>query len=166
MEPTTIEDALARIEERPGDAELFQQLGLLYLKQGRFAESRAAYERSLELAPDDPWTHLYLGNWCYYHDRFNEALRWFRRAAQLLPDQAIVYACLGDIYRRQGRDNLAEEAFRKAYLLDPNADYARRRFLEWRASRYAGRNRPEGEPRAPRPNLVTRGRERRTPHAR
>lgn len=165
MEPTTIEHALARIEERPDDAELFQTLGKLYLKQERFAESRAAFERSLELAPDDPWTHLYLGNWCYYRDRLNEALTWFRRAAKLLPDEAIAYVCQGDIYRRQGRDDLAEKAFRKAYLLDPSADYARRRFLEWRASRYADGGDPGREPRAPRPNLVTRGRERRTPNA-
>src|SRR5262245_39225376 len=112
MEPTTIQDALDRIAERPDDAELFQTLGKLYLKHERFAESRAAFERSLELAPDDPWTHLYLGNWCYFRDRLNEALRWFRRAAKLLPDHPIAYACQGDIYRRQGRDDLAEEAFR------------------------------------------------------
>lgn len=163
MEPTTIEEALALLAERPHDSELHQALGLLYLKRGRLAEARAAYERSLQLAPDDPWTHLYLGNWCYYADRFREALRWFRRAEELLPGEAIVYVCQGDIHRELGRDELAEAAYRAAVRVDPRSDYARRRLAEWYQSRYGGR--PSWRRPAPRPNLVTRGRERRTANA-
>ena len=139
MEPETVEDVLALIEERPADAELFQTLGRLYLKAGRFDEARAAYERSLALAPDDPWTHLYMGNWFYHLGRHREALAEFKLAAELLPDEAIVYTCQGDIYKTQGRHDQAEEAYRIAVRVAPDNASARRKLTEWYEFRYGER---------------------------
>ena len=135
-EPETVEDVLALIEERPADAELLQTLGRLYLKAGRLDEARAAYERSLALAPDDPWTHLYLGNWFYHVGRRREALAEFERAAELLPGEAIVYTCQGDIHKAQGRHDLAEEAYRTAVRVAPDDALARRKLAEWYEFRY------------------------------
>jgi predicted Zn-dependent protease len=96
VEPETVEDVLALIEEQPANAELFQLLGRLYVKAGSLGHAREAYEQSLALAPTDPWTHLYLGNWCWLCGKPREALTWFKRAGELLPDEAIVYTCQGD----------------------------------------------------------------------
>ena len=139
MEPESVEEALALIAERPDDADLCQQLGRLHLKAGQVGPSRVAFERSLALAPDDPWTHLYLGNWCYYCRRLREALDWFEKAAALLPDAAIVYTCQGDIYRAQGRHDLADEAFKTAVRVEPDSPAARRKLREWLEFKYGER---------------------------
>jgi tetratricopeptide (TPR) repeat protein len=136
VEPQTVEEVLSLIEERPADADLFQLLGQLYLKDGQLKQSRAAFEQSLTLAPDDPWTHLYLGNWCFRSGKRREALDWFRRAAELLPDEAIVYTCQGDIYKSQGEHVLAEEAFKTAVRIAPDDAAARRKLSEWFEFRY------------------------------
>ena len=60
-EPTTIEEALLLLTQRPNDAELCQQLGGLYLKAGKFGEAWEAFMQSLRLNPDDPWTCLKFG---------------------------------------------------------------------------------------------------------
>ena len=136
VEPDTVEEVLALIDERPGDAELFQLLGKLYLRAGRLGEARDAYERSLALDPNDPWTHLYMGNWYYRVSKLREALEEFKNAAELLPSEAIVYTCQGDIYRAQGRLDLAEEAYRTAVRIAPEDQAARRKLSEWYESQY------------------------------
>jgi tetratricopeptide (TPR) repeat protein len=125
MEPETIEDVLALIRERPADAELFQQLGRLYTKAGRVEDARQAYERSLELDPNDPFTHLYLGNWFYARQMYPEALARFQQAAEIAPREAVAYSCQGDVYRAQGRHELAQEAYEKAVRLAPDNERSR-----------------------------------------
>jgi len=135
MESETVEDILALIAERPADAELWQLLGRCYLRQKQMPEAKEAYDRSLELAPDDPWTHLYLGNWFWGNREHRKALEFFKRAAELIPDEAIVYTCQGDIFRAQGRHDLAEDAYRMAVRVDPDNSDARRKLSEWSAFR-------------------------------
>jgi tetratricopeptide (TPR) repeat protein len=134
----TVEEVLALIEEQPTDAELFQLLGRLYVKEHRFQEARAAYERALALDPNDPFTHLYLGNWFWIAGRRGEALERFEHAATLLPDEAVVYWTQEDIYKALGRYDLAESAFKKAVRVDPHDVTARRKLSEWYEFRYGG----------------------------
>src|SRR5687767_14772066 len=114
MEMDTIEDLLARLKERPSDSELFQQLGQAYTKAGRTEEAREAFERSLELDPDNAFSHLYLGNWFYGKRLYPDALARFRRAAELLPDEAVAHWCIGDVYHAEGRFDLAQSAYQTA----------------------------------------------------
>lgn len=138
MEPKTIEDVLALINERPADAELFQLLGQLYLKAGKFDEAREAYDRSLALDPNDPWTHLYMGNWFFFVGDRRKALEEFQHAADLMPDEAIVYTCQGDIYKAQRQHELAEQAYKTAVRVAPDDLQAKRKLSEWYAFRYGG----------------------------
>jgi Flp pilus assembly protein TadD len=136
MATETVEDVLALIEQRPTDAELFQLLGQLLLKERRMDEARAAYERALALDPGDPFTHLYLGNWFWFNGQRGEALKRFEHAAELLPDEAVVYWCQGDVYRAMGRLELAEAAYKKACRVDPEDEQARRKLFGWYEFRY------------------------------
>jgi tetratricopeptide (TPR) repeat protein len=135
MEPETVEDVHALIRERPSDPELLQRLGRLYMKAGRLEEARQAYERSLELDPCDPFTHLYLGNWFYAGRMYSEALGQFQRAAELAPREAIVSSCQGDVYRAQGRYELAQEAYEKAVRVAPDDQQAREKLAAWHEDR-------------------------------
>jgi tetratricopeptide (TPR) repeat protein len=135
MEPETIEDVLALIEGRPADAELYQRLGQLCSKAGRAEEARGAYEQSLELDPNDAFTHLFLGNWFYGSRMYPEALVQFRHAVELLPDQAVAYWCQGDVYRAQGRYDLAQQAYETAVHVAPDNQQAREKLATWHECR-------------------------------
>lgn len=136
MEPQSVEEALALLAERPDDIDLLQELGRLYLRNGQPELARETYERALAIDPDDPWTHLYMGNWCYRANKLRDALKWFRRAAELLPMVAIVHTCQGDIYWKQGEYELADEAYRKARQIDPDERYTRKQLQKWYQFRY------------------------------
>lgn len=129
----TVEDVLALIAERPADAELFQHLGKLYKGIGRMEEARRAFERSLELDPQDGFTHLYLGNWFYASEMNSEALAQFQQAAELLPDQAVAHWCQGDVYQSQGRFDLAQHAYETAVKVAPDDELAREKLTAWHA---------------------------------
>ena len=131
MEPETVETVLALIEKQPADAELYQRLGQLYSKAERSEEARAAYERSLELDPTDPFTHLYLGNWFYGSRMYPEALARFQHAAKLLPDLAVAYWCQADAYQAQGRYDLVEQAYETAVRVAPDDQQAREKLAAW-----------------------------------
>ena len=152
--PNTIDEVLALIETRPDDADLFQRLGQLYIGTDQFERAREAYERALALDPDDPWTHLYMGNWFYHLRRWREAASWFERAAELLPDAAIAHTCRGDAYKKQGRYELAGRAYKAAARVEPDNATARRKLSEWYEFRYGEppeRSRAAGVSAAPLP---------------
>ena len=113
------------------NAELHKKIGRLYLKEGKMEAAKAAYERSLELDPCDPWTHLYLGNWHYTADENREAAKCFEYAAHLLSEIPVAFWCLGDAYAALGFDALATEHYRRALDMDPSDETARKRWQNW-----------------------------------
>ena len=126
-----IADTLYLIERRPNDAELFQKLGGLYRKKGKMAEGKAAFEKSLELDPRDPWTHLFLGNWHYFQDDFASAIEHFANAASLMPDCAVAFWCLAEAYEAQDQAELADAHYRRAVEVEPSNKLARTKFKAW-----------------------------------
>ena len=127
-----IADTLYLIEQRPNDALLFMELGNLHHRQGKNAEEKAAYEKSLELNPSDPWTHLYLGNWYYSQNDFTSALERFANAATLMPDSAVPFLCLAEAYEKQGRTELADLHYRRGVEVEPSNKRARAKLKAWR----------------------------------
>ncbi|MFN7139271.1 MAG: tetratricopeptide repeat protein [Limisphaerales bacterium] len=130
----TIATLLKRIEAAPRDAELHQELGLSYRKKGLMEEAKVAYERSLELDPFDPWTHLYLGNWYFTMDQYREAVECFNCAARLMPQIAIAFVSLGHAYAALGFDALATQNYRHALDVDPDDKTAKRNWQRWKRS--------------------------------
>ena len=128
--PTT-DTLLKRLRAAPRDAELHQELGKAYLEKGLMEEAKAAYERSLELDPCDPWTYLFLGNWYYTMDRHREAVESFKCAARLRPDISIAFVGLADAYAALGFDALATENYRHAVDVDPTDTTAKRNWRRW-----------------------------------
>jgi Tfp pilus assembly protein PilF len=128
----SITNTLYLIERKPDDAELFEKLGGLYRKQGKMAEAKAAFEKTLELNPSDPWTYLYLGNWYYFHNDLSNALERFAHAARLMPDCAVPYWCLAEAYEKQGQAKLADAHYRKAVETEPSNKLARTKLKAWR----------------------------------
>ena len=124
-------ELVRRTERRPDDAELLHSLGKRFFERGRTTEAREAYERSLALDPENPWTLLLLGNWHYSQGELFEAVERFTLAAELMPGKAVAYWCLAELYEAQGRIELADANFRQGVEADPTDKQARKKLLAW-----------------------------------
>jgi superkiller protein 3 len=133
MCPKTVEDILALLQERPDDAELYQQLGTLYFERGDLREAWQAYMQSLTLNPDDPFTCLYFGNLLTLCDDKKYAMELYEHAAQLAPDLPVVHWCRAALHKSQGEFELAEQAYQQAVAVDPDDEQAQEKLAEWRA---------------------------------
>jgi tetratricopeptide (TPR) repeat protein len=79
-----------------------------------------AYERAVELAPDDVYLRLKLADWLWRSKKFDEALEHAYTALEMDPNNPRVHRTLGDIYVAQQRFDLAVGPLTHAYLLDPS----------------------------------------------
>jgi len=102
VEPTTVEEALALLKDRPNDAELYQHLGGLYAQRRMVMEAWEAYMQSLRLNPDDPFTCLKFGTLLMICADKNYARELFDRAIALEPHLAAAHWCSGALYKKQG----------------------------------------------------------------
>ena len=83
-------------------------------------EAKAAVDRALELAPEDPYVRLSRGTYFYYGERdYDRALLEFQAVQSELPNDADVAASIGAIHRRQGQLGKAIESYGQALVLDP-----------------------------------------------
>ncbi len=126
-------EQIRRTQRHSDDAEVFQRLGRMLVKRRRFADAKHAYDRSVEIASEDPWTHLYLGNWHYEQNLYDSAIECFTHAATLLPGRPVAFWCLAQTYERLGQIESANKFFMQAAEVDPTDKDARRRLREWQA---------------------------------
>lgn len=134
-ENLTVGDILQQIDQRPSDPDLYQQLGGLYLKDGKLDEARQAYQRAVELDPKNPFSHLFLGNALAGLKFVPNALECYQKAAELMPGEAVAYWCQGDAYVCLGRFDFAQEAYQKAVSVSPDDSQAQEKLAEWNACR-------------------------------
>ena len=132
MELTTVEEVLARLKERPDDAELYQQLGDLYFEQREIMEAWRAYMQSLRLNPDDPWTCLKFGTLLTICDDKKYARELFDYAIDLAPELAVAHWCSANLSREQGEYELAERAYERAAEVAPDDEQTKEKLAEWR----------------------------------
>lgn len=109
--------ALAHAVERdPEYADAYAYLGLAQDRLGE--DGRAAYETALQLAPDSPLTHFFLGlHWRRAGD-LNQALAELQRAQELDSRNPAIAAELGGVYAALGDLLSAETWFAHAVSLD------------------------------------------------
>ena len=132
-EPTTMEEVLALLQERPDDAELYQQLGDMHFKRGDLMEAWQAFMQSLRLNPEDPWTCLKFGTLLTLCEEKKYARELFDHAIELDSELAVAHWCSGNLYREQGEYEFAERAYERAVEVDPDDEQAREKLAEWRS---------------------------------
>jgi TolB-like protein/predicted Zn-dependent protease len=90
--------------------------------EARLMSAKAAADRALQLAPDQPEVRLALGYYYYWgHLDYARALAEFDHARRTMPGSGDVYAAIGAVRRRQGQWPEAIEYARAATRLDPGA---------------------------------------------
>jgi tetratricopeptide (TPR) repeat protein len=102
-----------------------------YLKSGDhamqssgFSQAEADYQQAVQLAPQDPRTHVALANAYLAEKKPDQARGELMKALELDLKNPGAHAALGDLYLAESQPQGAEDQFRAAVALDPgNASY-------------------------------------------
>jgi Flp pilus assembly protein TadD len=112
------------IRESPSKPSLHDDVGVLYLFEGRALEAAAHFDASVRLRPDSATAHYNLGTALTAAKRLEEAAGQFLRALEIRPDYAIAHNNLGGTLVRLGKIEEALRHFREAVRLEPaNAEF-------------------------------------------
>lgn len=125
------------LELNPEAAGVLVNIGTIYYRLRRFAESEKRYAEAIAADPAYPLAEFNLGNLCDEQGRLDEALAHYRRALDLNPNYSDAHFNVALLCERNG-DSLKAVHHWKTYLkLDPSgpwADIARRQLERLRQS--------------------------------
>ncbi len=102
----------------PGDAELHDDVALLYLDLGRPADAVTHFEASLRAKPVSAAAHFNLATALTVAGRLDDAVRRYREALAIQPDYARAHNNLGGVLASRSRPGEALVHFREAVRLD------------------------------------------------
>ena len=105
--------------EKTDPFQLAKEQGDIHLKAKRYLEARIAYERALDLDPNDLTILKSTGVTLLGLKSYNEALNAFERAIQLDPINADLYKSKGDTLYKLKRNEIALDAYEEALKRNP-----------------------------------------------
>lgn len=115
-------DAIAEIKEQFLDPYSFLRAGTANQRTGDYEGAIRAFERGLEIAPDDAELHNALG-WTFFQlDRSEDAIEEYKRALELDPEHAKAHNNLALAYLDLGNFPFAAQHFDKSLALNPRAE--------------------------------------------
>jgi len=103
----------------------YNNLGNLYLGQGKNAEAMQYFEKALQFRPGLPMALYNMGVASSGLGRLDEARRYYEETLRRAPAFAAAHNNLANVYLRQGRIEQAIEHYEKALALVPNYQEAR-----------------------------------------
>ena len=112
--------AFERVATRDPSAITFRNLGTLYMKAGRSADARGAFQRALTLKPDDADANNSLGALLAQSGELPAAMERFNAALQAKPEFPDALNNLGFALYQAGRPNDALALYQKALSLQPD----------------------------------------------
>lgn len=86
----------------------------------KLADAEKAYHEAVKLAPNDPRTHIALGNLYVFEHKSGEAQIEFMKVLETDPKNAATHVALGNLYADQNQLGLSENQFRAAVALEPD----------------------------------------------
>jgi predicted Zn-dependent protease len=92
---------------------------LALAKLDRDSEALAAFQRALQLAPDNPLVKRDLAIFYFDHNKFAEAQQGFNELSLRYPQDDVTLYYLGRIYQEQKKADLALPLFEKVHKLNP-----------------------------------------------
>ncbi|HUZ17025.1 MAG TPA: tetratricopeptide repeat protein [Spirochaetia bacterium] len=107
-------------EVNAGDPGVHILLGNIYAKMDQGNNAILAFQRAIELDPENAEAHNNSGVVYKRVGNIPAAINAFERARQLAPDRADVLYNLGNIYKQAGDFGNAERSYRKAIEIDPS----------------------------------------------
>ena len=119
----TLEDIVGyetMLKVTPNDAELHDDVAVLYLGMGLAANAVRHFELSAALKPGSAPAQFNLGTALAQAGRFDAAVDAFRAALELRPDYALAHGNLGRVLLAQNRLDEARRHLEQAVRLDPS----------------------------------------------
>ena len=107
------------LKVNPNDAELHDDVALLYMSLGFAANAVRHFQASATLKPESPAAHFNLGTAYAQAGRFDDSIKAFRESLRLRPDYAVARGNLGRILLIKGNTAEALKEFQEAVRLDP-----------------------------------------------
>ena len=101
-------------------AEADNDLGAVFLGQGRLQEAISHYEQALRIKPDYAQAHDKLGIALAQTGKFEEAIAHYKRALQINPDYAEAHYDLGVAFENVERETEAIDQYEKALRIYPD----------------------------------------------
>jgi len=103
-------------------AEDFLAEGDTDMQTTKLADAEKAYQEAVKLAPNDPRTHIALGNLYIFERKPGDAQIEFMKVLEIDPKNAATHVALGNLYSDQNQRGLAENQYRAAVALEPDRD--------------------------------------------
>ena len=101
-------------------AEDFLAEGDADMQATKLADAEKAYQEAAKIAPNDPRTHIALGNLYIFEHKPGDAQIEFMKVIEIDPKNAATHAALGNVYSDQNQRGLAENQYRAAVALEPD----------------------------------------------
>ncbi len=108
-----------------GSAELWNKMGLLYVKMERFEDAKKAYEKALKMQRNYSETYYNLGVLSLQQSSYAEAEGFLNQAIRLHPDYAAAYLELADLFIHKEQYRQAVDAYLKVLRLTPDAAHVK-----------------------------------------
>ena len=103
-------------------AEDFLAEGDADMQSTKLSDAEKAYLEAVKLAPNDPRTHIALGNLYVFEHKAGDAQIEFMKVLEIDPKNAATHVALGNLYSEQNQRGLAENQYRAAVALEPDRD--------------------------------------------
>lgn len=128
--PAALKELSIAASKSPNDTSVLRQMGRIYRRQGRWRESLAAMERSLELDPRNGHAALELGYEFLYLRDWPKATATFNRALEIEPDSAAAKIALSllEVFRNGNITRAKEILARIPPGIDPSGDVSMARW--------------------------------------
>lgn len=114
------------IQFSPDSFQAYNNLGLEYEKEGKFAEAIECYQKALKIMPDLLEAHSNLANIYFKLGRFNDAEKEYLIVEKTVPGikAGEVQNNIGALYEMRGRLDLALVRYNRALNLDPSLGFS------------------------------------------
>ncbi len=89
------------------------------MQKTQLPEAEQSYKAAAAAAPNDPRTHVALGNLYLFEQKPAQAQAEFMRVLELEPANVVAHSALGGLYEAQSQLGSAEEQYRAAVALKP-----------------------------------------------
>jgi tetratricopeptide (TPR) repeat protein len=90
------------------------------MQSTKLADAEKDYQEAVRMAPNDPRTHIALGNLYIFEHKEADAQIEFMKVLEIDPKNAATHVALGNLYNEQDHHDLAENQYRAAIALEPD----------------------------------------------
>ncbi len=110
----------AALKGAPGNASLFNKIGMCQLLLQRSKEAKKTFERAIKVDPNHADAYSNLGVTYYEMHKYSAAIKYYEKAIALKDDAATYYSNLGAAYFAKKQFDKAIQNYSKAVQLDPD----------------------------------------------